>query len=132
MRAHSGAFPLWTIGLLPTRALEQGLKIIWVWSVARLSVRSISPMPFVYGVPPSCDTFSGGMLWILYTFFRKESQLLLYSTSFAKILHRTASLSLFLETTSSVVKRGLFLERLFTGQDVTLPRCWESGAKPEH
>ena len=126
------AFPLWTIGLLPTRALEQGLNIIWVWSVARLSVRSISPMPFVYGVPPSCDTFSGGMLWILYTFFRKESQLLLYSTSFAKILHRTASLSLFLETTSSVVKRGLFLERLFIGQDVTLPRCWESGAKPEH
>ena len=107
------------LSLLPTRALEQGLKIIWVWSVARLSVRSISPMPFVYGVPPSCDTFSGGMLWILYTFFRKESQLLLYSTSFAKILHRTASLSLFLETTSSVVKRGLSLERPFIGQDVT-------------
>jgi hypothetical protein len=40
MRAHSGAFPLWTIGLLPTRALEQGLKIIWVWSVARLGVVS--------------------------------------------------------------------------------------------
>ena len=40
MRAHSGAFALWTIGLLPTRALEQGLKIIWVWSVARLGVVS--------------------------------------------------------------------------------------------
>ena len=40
MRAHSGAFPLPTIGLLPTRALEQGLKIIWVWSVARLGVVS--------------------------------------------------------------------------------------------
>ena len=40
MRAHSGAFPLSTIGLLPTRALEQGLKIIWVWSVARLGVVS--------------------------------------------------------------------------------------------
>ncbi len=38
MRAHSGARPLWTIGLLPTQALEQGLKIIWVWSVARLGV----------------------------------------------------------------------------------------------
>jgi hypothetical protein len=40
MRAHSGALPLWTIGLLPTRALQQGLQIIWVWSVARLGVAS--------------------------------------------------------------------------------------------
>jgi hypothetical protein len=40
MPAHSGAFPLWTIGLLPTRALQQGLQIIWVWSVARLGVVS--------------------------------------------------------------------------------------------
>ncbi len=40
MRAHAGAFPLWTIGLLPTRAREQGLKLLWVWSVARLCVVS--------------------------------------------------------------------------------------------